>query len=162
MVPQNDLFLACRVPASAAAAHNHAHITHNAAVHCFNVVNAQHGYPGGAGAGETHAFAGFWHLELPPPVDRPRARIDEPGPDRHAEGLRARVLREHFPRRTAPVRTRNKPSMMPRYAPEPRLPQEYLIGAVQREGGELHRMGMLEIAPLTQLLEEVARRARGD
>ena len=52
--------------------------------------------------------------------------------------------------------------MMPRYAPEPRLPLEYLIGAVQREGGELHRMGMLEIAPLTQLLEEVARRARGD
>ena len=54
------------------------------------------------------------------------------------------------------ARTRSMTGMVPWYAYEPEIP------AQQREGGELHRMGMLEIAPLTQLLEEVARRARGD
>ena len=101
------------VPAAATAAHKHAQITKIAAARCFSGFNARRGCYGDACAGEPHAYAGLWHHELPPPVDRPRARVDAHGPARRAQGLQARVLREHFLRRTAPVRTRNRTPVMP-------------------------------------------------
>ena len=100
------------VPAAATAAHKHAQITKIAAARCFSGFNARRGCSGDACAGEPHAYAGLRHHELPPPVDRPRARVDAHGPARRAQGLRARVLRKHFMRRTAPARTRNRTPVM--------------------------------------------------